>query len=281
MPDLRGRTVLVTGASRGIGRAIALRCARDGASVAVAAKSSQPHPRLPGTIHSVAEEVEQAGGSALAVRLDVRDEESVAAAVARTVETFGRIDALVNNAGYISLTGTRDTALKRFDLMMAINVRAAFACTRAVLPHLSRAGGGHVLNLSPPIRLEPRWLAPHAAYSVSKYGMSLLTIGMAAELAEESVAVNSLWPRTTIATAAIEVHFPAEILRASRRPEIVADAAHAILSDRPHRRTGQLLLDEDVLREQGVTDFDPYAVEPGTPLMPDLYVGDPVPRAGG
>lgn len=272
MASLAGRTVFITGASRGIGRAIALRCARDGANVVIAAKSDVPHPKLAGTIHSVASEVVEAGGQSLAVRLDVREEASIDAAVAAAVEKFGGIDIVVNNAGFISLTPTSETPLKRFDLMMAINARAVFACTRAALPHLEKSSHAHVLNLSPPISLDPRWLAGHAAYTVSKYGMSLLTIGMAAEFKRKGIGVNSLWPRTTIATAAIEVHFPEEILRRSRTPEIMADAAYAILSSDPRTLTGRLLLDEEILREHGITDFDAYAVTPGTEPFPDLFV---------
>lgn len=270
--SLSGRTVFITGASRGIGRAIALRCAKDGANVVVAAKSDVPHPKLAGTIHTVAEEVVAAGGRALAVKVDVRDEATIAAAIAQAAATFGGIDVLVNNAGFISLTGTAETPVKRFDLMMAVNVRAVFACTREALAHLERSSCAHVLNLSPPISLDPRWLAGHAAYTVSKYGMSLLTIGMSAEFRPKGIAVNSLWPKSTIATAAIEVHFPEEILRRSRKPEIMADAAYALVTSDPRACTGRLALDEDILREAGVTNFDHYALNPGVEPFPDLFV---------
>lgn len=272
MPTLAGKTILITGASRGIGRAIALRCAADGAHLVLAAKSVTEHATLPGTVHTVAEEVEAAGGKALAIKLDVRDDAMIEDVVSKAADHFGGIDVLVNNAGYISLTGTEKTSPKRFDLMMGINVRAAFACSRACLPHLLRSDHAHILNMSPPVKMESRWFKDHAVYTVSKYGMTMLTIGMAAELAEQRVAVNSLWPRTTIATAAIQVHFPEEIYRSSRKPEIMADAAHAILCKDPAKVTGQTVLDEDVLREEGVTEFDHYAVEPGRRLFPDLYV---------
>lgn len=272
MAALEGKTVFITGASRGIGRAIALRCARDGANVVIAAKSTAKHPRLPGTIHSVAEEVDAAGGQALALKLDVRDESGAEEACTRAAERFGGLDILVNNAGYISLTPLEKTDLKRFDLMMGINVRGAYACTRAAMPHLLKAANPHVLNLSPPISIEPRWFAGHAPYTISKYGMSMLVLGLAEEYRERGVAFNALWPRTTIATAAIEVHFPEEILRASRKPEIMADAAHAILCRPARECTGRLMLDEEVLREEGVEDFAHYALEPGRKLFPDLFI---------
>ncbi|RMF71042.1 MAG: NAD(P)-dependent oxidoreductase [Acidobacteria bacterium] len=272
MGTLSGRVVFITGASRGIGRAIALRCARDGARVVLAAKSDRPHPKLPGTIHTVAEEVREAGGEALPLRLDVRDADAIEQAVATAAETFGGIDIVVNNAGYISLTPIRETPVKRFDLMIAINVRAAYALTRAALPWLEKSDHAHVLNMSPPISLEPRWLAGHVAYTISKYGMSMLTLGLAEELRDRRIAVNSLWPRTTIATAAISVHFPKEIYERSRRPEIVADAAHALLVRDPATATGRTWLDEEILREEGVTDFSVYALTPGAEPFPDLYI---------
>jgi citronellol/citronellal dehydrogenase len=272
MAALEGKTVFITGASRGIGRAIALRCARDRANVVIAAKSAVKHPRLPGTIHSVAAEVEAAGGKALALKLDVRDESAVEEACSRAAGHFGGLDILVNNAGYISLTPLEKTDLKRFDLMMGINVRGAYACARAAMPYLLDSSNPHVLNLSPPISLEPRWLSGHAPYTISKYGMSMLVLGLAEEFRERGVAFNGLWPKTTIATAAIEVHFPEEILLASRKPEIMADAAYAIFC-RPSREcTGRLMLDEEVLSEEGVDDFAPYAQEPGRKLFPDLFI---------
>ena len=269
---LRGKTLFITGGSRGIGKAIALRAARDGANVAVAAKTAEPHPKLPGTIHSAAEEIEAAGGRALALQVDVRDEEQVAAAVARTVETFGGLDVLVNNASAIFLAGTVETPMKRYDLMQQVNVRATFACSQAAIPHLVQAANPHVLMLSPPLDMDPRWFAPHLAYTLSKYGMSCCVLGLAEELCGKGVAVNALWPRTVIDTAALRLlgdRFPPQT---TRTPEIVADAAHAILT-RPSRScTGNFFIDEDVLREEGVEDFDRYAVAPGHELAKDLFL---------
>jgi len=270
--SLRGKTIFITGATRGIGREIALRCARDGANVVVTGKSAQPHPKLPGTVGSVAREVEAAGGKALAIQLDVRDATAVADAVGRAVATFGGIDCLVNNASAISLTGTLDTPIRRLDLMLAVNLRGTFACSQACIPHLAKAGNPHILTLSPPLNMHPRWFGSHVAYTMAKYGMSMCTLGMAEELRAQGIAVNSLWPRTTIATAAIEVHFPEAILRASRKAAIVADAAHAILNRDSRRATGNFYIDETVLREEGVTDFDQYAVNPGTRLYSDLFL---------
>lgn len=272
---LAGRTVVVTGASRGIGRAIALRAARDGANVAILAKTAEQDPRLPGTIHSVAEEVEAAGGRALALAVDVRDAEAIESAVNRVLEEFGGVDVLVNNAGAIRLTGTRDTPVARFDLMWSVNARATFVCSRACLPHLLGSPNPHVLALCPPLSLDPRWIAPHPPYTLSKYGMSLLVLGMAAEFAKDGVAVNGLWPRTVIATAALAMLGGRVRPESCRLPEIVADAAHAIVTRASRASTGQLLLDEEVLRAEGVTDFSAYAVERGAPLTPDLFVDPP------
>jgi citronellol/citronellal dehydrogenase len=269
---LKGKTIFITGASRGIGREIALRCARDGANVVVAAKTSEPHARLSGTIHSVAREIEQAGGKALAVQLDVRKEEAVSEAVKRAVESFGGIDALINNASAISLTGTLQTPANRYDLMMAVNVRGTFLCSQACIPHLARARNPHILNIAPPLNMRARWFKDHVAYTMSKYGMSMCTLGMAAELKEQGVAVNSLWPRTTVATAAIEVNFPEAILKASRKPAIMADAAYAILGRDSRSATGNFYIDEDVLREEGVGDFEQYAVTPGVTAFTDLFL---------
>jgi citronellol/citronellal dehydrogenase len=269
---LEGKTVFVTGASRGIGREIALRCARDGANVVLAAKSAEPHPKLPGTIHSVAAEVEAAGGRALAIPLDVRDEHAVQAAVERAAHAFGGIDILVNNASAILLAGTLATPMKRFDLMFGVNVRGTFACSQACLPLLARAANPHILNLAPPLNLRARWFKDHLAYTMAKYGMSMCTLGMAEEFRAQGIAVNSLWPRTTIATAAIEFNFPEAVLKASRRPAIVADAAHAIFRRDSRAATGNFYIDEAVLREEGVTDFERYAVTPGTPLCSDLFL---------
>lgn len=277
--SLAGKVVVVTGASRGIGRAIALRAARDGANVAILAKTAEPHPTLPGTIHSVAAEAEAAGGRALALAVDVRDAAAIESAVARVVEVFGGIDVLVNNAGAISLTGTLETTVSRFDLMWSVNARATFACSRACLPHLFHSSNPHVLALCPPLSPEPRWLAPHPPYTLSKYGMSLLVLGMAAEFAEQGVAFNGLWPRTVIATAALAMLGGRVRLAACRSPEIVADAAHAIVTREARACTGRLLLDEDVLRDEGVTDFTPYAISPDELLTPDLFV-DPTTDQG-
>ena len=271
MKTLDGRTIFITGASRGIGRSIALRCARDGANVVIAAKTSDPHPKLEGTIHSVAAEVEAAGGSALPLQVDIREEEQVFAAVRQAVDRFGGIDILVNNASAISMTGTLQTPIKRFDLMQQINARGTYLCSQACLPHLLKADNPHILTLSPPLNLNPDWFAPHVAYTIAKYGMSMCTLGMAREFADRGVAVNSLWPRTTIATAAVEVFFP-QALAGSRKPEIMADAAHWILTQDSRRCTGGFYIDEAVLRDAGVTDLDRYALHPGTPLAPDLFL---------
>ena len=272
MANLKGKTIFITGSSRGIGREIALRCARDGANVVITGKTAEPHPRLSGTIHSVAAEAEAAGGRALAIPLDVRDAEAIAAAVKQAVAAFRSIDALVNNASAIALTGTLGTPAKRLDLMLAVNLRATFLCSQACLPHLKRAANPHILNLSPPLRMHAKWFRDHTAYTMAKYGMSMCTLGMAEEFRADGVAVNSLWPRTTIATAAIEVNFPEAILRASRKPAIVADAAHVILNRDSRAATGNFYIDETVLREEGVTDFERYAVTPGAQLYTDLFL---------
>ena len=270
--SLKGKTIFITGASRGIGREIALRCARDGANVVLAAKTVDPHPKLAGTIRSVAAEVEAAGGRALPLQVDVREENSVRVVVERSVETFGGIDILVNNASAIMLTGTLQTPMKRFDLMFGVNVRGTFACSQACIPHLLKAPNPHILNLAPPLNMDAKWFKSHTVYTMSKYGMSMCTLGMAAELAGHGIAVNSLWPRTTIATAAIEVHFPEEILKASRKPAIMADAAYVIFNRDSRRHTGKFYIDEAVLREEGVTDFEQYAVTPGARLYSDLFL---------
>lgn len=272
MDSLRGKTVFITGASRGIGRAIGVACARQGANVVVAAKTTVPHPRLPGTIHDAAEEMERAGGRALAVECDVRSEEQLAAAVSRTVDAFGGVDVLVNNASAIFLADTAGTPMKRWDLMHQVNVRATFAASQACLPHLARARNPHVLVLAPPPSLEPRWFAGHLAYSLSKFGMSLCVLGLAEELRDRGIAVNALWPRTVIATAALNLLGGDETARHGRRPEIVADAAVAVLRRDARSCTGNFFVDEDVLREEGVTDFGQYAVEPGAELVKDLFL---------
>ncbi len=275
-PSLRGKTLLVTGASRGIGLAIACRAARDGANVALLAKTTEPNPKLPGTLSTAAEAVEQAGGTPLALRTDIRDDAAIADAVRQTVERFGGIDILVNNASAISLTPTADTPMKRFDLMFGVNVRGTYACTQACLPHLrasAQAGRApHVLTLSPPLNMEARWFSPHVAYTMAKYGMSECTLGHAAEFKRLGIAVNSLWPRTAVATAALQM-IPGIDTSRCRRPEIMADAAWAILTQPAMRDTGRFFIDEDVLREAGVTDFDGYSVVPGTTqFFPDLFL---------
>jgi citronellol/citronellal dehydrogenase len=272
--SLHDKTLFITGASRGIGKAIALRAARDGARIVVAAKTTEPHPRLPGTIHTAAAEIEQAGGRALAVALDVRDEAQVESAVHRTVDLFGGIDVLVNNASAISLTGTVETPMKRFDLMQDVNTRGTFLCTQKCVPHLKRSSNPHVLNIAPPLNLAARWFAPHVAYTIAKYGMSLCVLGMAEEFRRNGIAVNALWPRTAIDTAAISLIAGNEARRRCRNPEIVADAAHIILTRDAHRFTGQFCIDEDVLRETGVTDFSPYRHDSVSEaeLMPDFFV---------
>ena len=273
MNDLRGKTVFITGATRGIGREIALRCGRDGAQVAITGKTAEAHATLPGTIHSVAAEVEQAGGRALAIQLDVRDEQALQAAVEQVVQHFGGIDVLVNNASAISLTNTPDTPAKRLDLMWQVNMRATFLASQACIPHLKKSANPHILTLSPPLNMDAKWFAPHLAYSISKYGMSLCALGMAREFAADGIAVNCLWPCTTIATAAVEFNFPAAILRASRKPVIVADAAYRILTRDSRACSGNFFVDEDVLREAGVEDFGQYAVTPGMLLFNDLFLG--------
>lgn len=272
MDTLRDKTVFITGASRGIGREIALRCARDGAKVIVTGKTAEAHPKLSGTIHTVAEEVRQAGGQALAIQLDVRDEQAIAAAVERAVTHFGGVDALVNNASAISLTPTLQTSAKRLDLMWDVNMRATFLAAQACIPHLKQARNPHILTLSPPLNLDAKWFAPHVAYTLSKYGMSMCMLGMAQEFKSDGIACNCLWPRTTIATAAIEHNFPAAILRASRKPAIVADAAHVILSRDSATCSGNFFIDEDVLRAAGMTDFGQYAVGVGEALYGDLFL---------
>jgi len=270
--SLKGKTIFITGATRGIGREIALRCARDGANIVVTGKTHAPHPRLAGTVHSVAKEVEAAGGRALGLQLDVRDADAVAKVAKRAAESFGGIDVLVNNASAISLTGTLATPVKRFDLMFAVNVRGTFLCSRACVPYLMKGSNPHILNLAPPLNMAARWFKDHVAYTMAKYGMSLCTLGMAEEFRAHGIAVNSLWPRTTIATAAIEVNFPEAILKASRKPAIMADAAYTILNRDSRRATGNFYIDETVLREEGVSDFDHYAVTPGAALCPDLFL---------
>ena len=272
MPSLQGKTVFITGASRGIGKAIGIAAAREGANVVIAAKSNVPNPKLPGTIHTAAQEIERAGGKALAVKCDVRDEAEIAAAVQAAVDGFGGIDVLVNNASAIHLAGTLETPMKRYDLMHQVNARGTFACSQACIPHLAKSENPHILNLSPPLSLNPRWFENHVAYTMAKYGMSMCVLGMSRELAERRIAVNALWPRTVIATAALNLLGGGETAKHGRTPEIVADAAIAILKRDSRTCTGNFFIDEDVLRAEGVTDFERYAVRTGEPLMRDLFL---------
>lgn len=271
MSTLEGKTVFITGGSRGIGLEIGLRAARDGANVVIAAKTVDAHPTLPGTIHTAAEEIELAGGQALPIAMDVRDETKVQAAVDKAVATFGGIDVLVNNASAISLTRVAETSSKAYDLMMDCNARGTFITARACYPHLLKAANPHVLTLSPPLNMNPRWLGAHCAYTMSKYAMSMLSLGLAEEWRRDGIAVNALWPRTVILTSALN-HTPGVDKKHVRRPEIVADAAHVILTSNSRQATGKLLIDEDVLRRSGETDFDQYALASGEALLSDLFV---------
>ena len=270
---LKDKTLFISGGSRGIGLEIALRAARDGANVGLIAKTGEPHPHLPGTVFTAAEAIEAAGGRALPVVGDIRDASQVESAVAATVERFGGVDVCVNNASAINLAGTEALDMKRYDLMQDINTRGTFVVSRACIPHLKRAENPHILTLSPPISLEPRWLGPHVAYTIAKYGMSLCALGFAAELREEGIASNALWPRTLIATAAVQNLLGGdEAMAASRKPQIYADAAYAVIT-RPSREcTGNTFLCEDVLAEEGVTDMDLYAYVPGSTPQVDLFV---------
>lgn len=272
MSTLAGKTLFISGASRGIGLAIALRAARDGANIVVAAKTTQPHPKLPGTIFTSAEEIEAAGGKALPLEVDIRDEQQVAAAVKQAAEHFGGIDIVVNNASAINLTPVADTPMRRYDLMQGVNTRGTFCVTQACLPWLVKSDNPHVLVLSPPINLDPKWFARHTAYTISKYGMSMCVLGMAAEFAHAGIAVNALWPKTVIATAALAMLGGLVDPDNCRKPEIMADAAHAVLTMPSRQRSGHFLIDEEVLVEAGVSDFDQYAVKVGAPLAPDLFL---------
>ncbi len=273
MTTLQGKTLFITGASRGIGKAIALRAARDGANVAIIAKTTEPHPKLPGTIFSAAEEIIAAGGKALPLSVDIRNEGDVAAAVAKTVETFGGIDILINNASAIHLTGTEATPMKRYDLMHGVNTRGTFVCSQACIPHLKKAANPHVLNLSPPLNMETRWFAPHVAYTMAKFGMSLCVLGMAGEFKRDGIAFNALWPRSTIATAAVQNLLGGDsMIKGSRTPDIMADAAHVILTRPAREHTGNFYIDDEVLASAGVTDLTRYAVDPSAALMPDFFV---------
>jgi len=274
--SLKGKTLFITGASRGIGLAIATRAARDGANVAIASKTDQPNPKLPGTIHTAAHDIEAAGGRALPLQVDIRDENAVAEAVSRTAAHFGGIDILVNNASAISLTSTLETPMKRFDLMFGVNVRGTYACSQACIPHLkesAKAGRNpHILNLSPPLSMKSRWFAPHVAYTMAKYGMSMCVLGMAEELRSAGIGVNALWPRTVIATSALNL-IPMADPKRGRTPDIMADAAYMILTSNPRERTGNFFIDDEVLAQAGIKDLAKYAVTPGNKeFQPDFFV---------
>ena len=275
MASLKGKRIFITGGSRGIGLAIALRAAKDGASIAIAAKTSEPHPKLEGTIHSAAEAIVKAGGKALPIQCDIREEGQVTAAVAQAVQAFGGLDICINNASAIQLTPAQATDMKRFDLMHGINTRGTFLVSKTCIPHLKKGDNPHILMLSPPLDMKAKWFAPHVAYSIAKYGMSLCVLGLAGELKRDGIAVNALWPRTTIATAAIANIVGGErMMRASRTPEIMADAAHAILTSPSRELTGQFLIDDTFLYSKGVTDFEAYRVDKTVDLMPDFFVPD-------
>jgi citronellol/citronellal dehydrogenase len=273
MSDLQGKTIMMSGGSRGIGLAIALRAARDGANVALLAKTAEPHPRLSGTVYSAAAEIETAGGRALAIVGDVRDDRAVDDAVEQAVERFGGIDIVVNNASAIDVSPSATISMKRYDLMQDVNTRGTFLLSRMCLPYLREAANPHVLTLSPPLSLDPRWYGPHLAYTLAKFGMSMCTLGMAAEHADAGIAFNSLWPRTIIATAAVQNILGGDAAMArSRRPEIVADAAHQILTRPARTTTGNFFIDDEVLAETGITDLTQYAYNDGADLLPDLFL---------
>jgi citronellol/citronellal dehydrogenase len=280
--SLAGKTLFITGASRGIGLAIALKAARDGANIAIAAKTDAPHPKLPGTIHTAAAEIEAAGGHALPLMVDVRDEEAVKAAIDKTAAHFGGLDIVVNNASAIGLTPAATTDMRRFDLMHQVNARGTFMVSKYAIPHLERAANPHILMLSPPLDMKTKWFAPHTAYSMAKFGMSLVVLGLAGELKPKGIAVNALWPRTTIATAAIRNLLGGdEVVRRSRTPDIVADAAHAVFAKPAKSFSGNFLIDDSLLAAEGVSDFDRYRVDPAQPLQSDFFVPDDRPPPAG
>jgi len=275
--SLKGKTLFITGASRGIGLAVALRAARDGANIAIAAKTQTPHPKLPGTIHTAAVEIEAAGGRALALAVDVREEDAVRDAIERTAAHFGGIDIVVNNASAIALTPVANIDMRRFDLMHQINTRGAFMVSKYAIPHLAKAQNPHILMMSPPLDMAEKWFAPHTAYTMAKFGMSMVVLGLAGELRAQGIAVNALWPRTTIATSAIQNLLGGdEIMRCSRRPDILAEAAYRIFAKPAASFSGQFLIDDTFLAAEGVTDFEPYRVDPHAPLMSDFFVPDDI-----
>jgi citronellol/citronellal dehydrogenase len=280
--SLNGRTLFITGASRGIGLAVALRAARDGANIAIAAKTQEPHPKLPGTIYTAAAEIEAAGGRALPLGVDIRDEDAVKGAIECTAAHFGGIDIVVNNASAIALTPAANTEMRRFDLMHQINTRGTFMVSKYAIPHLAKASNPHILMMSPPLDMAEKWFAPHTAYTMAKFGMSMVVLGLAGELRAKGIAVNALWPRTTIATAAVQNLLGGDlIMRRSRRPEILADAACRIFAKPAASFTGQFLIDDTFLAREGVTDFEPYRVDPSAPLMSDFFVPDDIPAPPG
>lgn len=277
MHTLKGKTLVITGASRGIGKAIALRAAADGANVAIFAKTDKPHPKLPGTIHTTAQEIEEAGGQALPLSVDIREEEQVVDAVNKTVEKFGGVDILVNNASAIFLAGTLETGMKKYDLMQDVNTRGTFLCSKACIPHLKNSDNPHILMLSPPLSLEPKWFKNHVAYTIAKFGMSMCVLGMSEEFRKNNIAVNALWPKTLISTAAMMAIFDdpkmlEKVTSGCRKPDIVADAAHAILTTPSTELTGQFLIDEEVLKLKGIHDFSFYSVNPDAKLHPDYFI---------
>lgn len=275
--SLKGKTLFITGGSRGIGLAIAIKAARDGASVTIAAKTAEPHPKLEGTIYTAAAEIEAAGGKCLPLMVDVRDEQSVAQAIAKTAETFGGLDIVVNNASAISLTNTQMTDMKRYDLMHQINTRGTFMVSKYAIPHLEKAENPHILMLSPPLDMKTRWFAPHLAYTMAKYGMSMCVLGLAGELAPKGIAVNALWPRTTVATAAVKNLLGGDkMVQASRTPEMLADAAYMVFNKPSRSFSGNFLIDDNFMAGEGVTDFTPYRVDPSVPLMPDFFVPEEI-----
>ncbi|MFM1593230.1 MAG: SDR family oxidoreductase [Woeseiaceae bacterium] len=273
MANLKEKTIFISGGSRGIGLAIAKRAAEDGANIIIAAKTAEPHPTLPGTIYTAADEIKESGGKALPLVCDIRSEEQVKSAVEAGVKKFGGIDICINNASAISLTPTMQTPMKRFDLMQQINTRGTFLVSQTCIPFLLKAENPHILNLSPPLNLNPRWFAPHSAYTIAKYGMSMCVLGMAGEFKEQGIAVNALWPRTAIATAAVKNLLGGdEMIKHSRKPEIMADAAHYILTKKSTEFTGHFCIDDEVLSDMGTDDFEHYSVEPGVDLMPDFFL---------
>lgn len=275
--SLKGKTLFITGGSRGIGLAIAIKAARDGANVTIAAKTAEPHPKLEGTIYTAAAEIEAAGGKCLPLMVDVRDEQSVAEAIAKTAQTFGGVDIVVNNASAISLSNTQMTDMKRYDLMHQINTRGTFMVSKYAIPHLEKAENPHILMLSPPLDMKMRWFAPHLAYTMAKYGMSLCVLGLAGELAPKGIAVNALWPRTTVATAAVKNLLGGDkMVQASRTPEMLAEAAYMVFNKPSRSFSGNFLIDDNFMAGEGVTDFTPYRVDPSVPLMPDFFVPEEI-----